>query len=825
MLWPVTNYIRAMKTTFTKIYYTLLLILAGLTATFAQTGQSPATVSGKLVNDQGAIIDYATVSLIKTADSTVVKGALTNDAGVYVFNNIKPGDYRVIATNIGYTKTVSTPFTVTADKNSFALPDLKMGTNVKTLNTVTITSTKPLIERKIDRTVMNVENSPLAAGNTAMEILERAPGVTIDKDDNISLKGKQGVTVMINDKLTYLSPQQLATLLRSTDGTTIQSIEIITNPSAKYDAAGNSGIINIKLKKNKQSGTNGSINAGVGHSKGTRDNLSLNLNHKEGNLNVYGTFSHGDNPSYRVLDLVRKITHKDTITYFTQATQMPQTYHYNNFNVGADLDMTSKNTIGIVVSGNTNKELDLNYNQTKIGAFPGAVDSSLNTNSSIDQTFRNFAVNLNDRLKLDTLGQTISVDLDYSKFNNNSKASYVTNYFLQNGDIQRDPELLRNETPSDIEIHSFKADYAKPLSKTIKLEAGVKFSSVKTDNDLRAEKSIDGVYVNDTTRSNRFIYTEKIDAGYLNLNKEYKTGSVQVGLRAEYTKSNGNLVGSTPVDRSYLNFFPSLFINQTLSKTSELNFSYSRRIDRPNYGELNPFVYYLDPYTFNKGNAFLKPQYTNNFELGYVYNKTIDISFGYSRTSDAITEIILTQGNKSFQTNLNLATQTGYNINVYSPYTITNWWTGNVNFNGFYMGFKSNDVNGGNINNGRKAFVLKSTQNLLFAGFKGEVSGNYRSALTYGIYDIHARYNIDAAVSRSFSNNKFNIKFGVDDVFNMQRNDIDSRELGNDFSIRQKRDSRLYKLNITYNFGSAQIKKREHRTGAEDENNRVSGGN
>ncbi|TSJ43273.1 TonB-dependent receptor [Mucilaginibacter corticis] len=811
-----------MKTIFTKIYYTASLLFIGLSSTFAQ---SQATINGKLLNEQGAIVDYASVSLLKAKDSTIVKGTLTNDNGAYVFDNIKPGSYIIKATNVGYATTTSAVFSVSGDKNSFSVPDLKMQISSKTLNTVTITSTRPLIERKIDRTVMNVENSPLAAGNTAMEILERAPGVTIDKDDNISLKGKQGVTVMINDKLTYLSAQQLATLLRSTDGSTIQSIEVITNPSAKYDAAGNSGIINIKLKKNKQSGTNGSITAGVGRSKGTRDNMSLNLNHKEGNLNVFGSFSHGDNPSYRVMDLLRKITQGDTTTYFTQATQMPQTYHYTNFNVGADLDMTSKNTLGIVINGNTNKEFDRNYNQTRIGLFPGAVDSSLNTNSNIDQTFRNFAVNLNDRLKLDTSGQTISVDLDYSKFNNNSKANYVTNYFLPNGDMQHDPELLRNETPSDIEIHSFKADYAKPLSKTIKLEAGVKFSSVKTDNDLRAEKAINGVYVNDTTRSNRFIYTEKIDAGYLNLNKEYKTGSVQVGLRAEYTQSNGNLVGSTPVDRSYLNFFPSLFVNQTLSKTSELNFSYSRRIDRPSYGELNPFVYYLDPYTFNKGNAFLKPQYTNNFELGYVYNKTIDISFGYSRTSDAITEIILTQGDKSFQTNLNLATQTNYNLNIYTPYTITNWWTGNVNFNGFYMGFKSSDVNGGNINNGRKAFVLKSTQNLLFAGFKGEVSGNYRSALTYGIYDIHARYNVDAAISRSFTNNKFNVKFGVDDVFNLLRNNIDSHELGNDFSIRQKRDTRLYKLNITYNFGSAQIKKREHRAGAEDENNRVGGGN
>jgi iron complex outermembrane receptor protein len=810
-----------MKTLFTKIYYTASLLFIGLSAAFAQ---SPATINGKLLNDQGAIVDYASVSLLKAKDSTVVKGTLTNDKGAYVFDNIKPGDYIIKATNVGYTKAASAVFSVSAGKNNLTVPDIKMQANAKALNTVNIVSTKPLIERKIDRTVMNVENSLLAAGNTAMEILERAPGVTIDKDDNISIKGKQGVTVMINDKLTYLSSTQLATLLRSTDGTTIQSIEIITNPSAKYDAAGNSGIINIKLKKNKQSGTNGSLTIGAGRSKDLRDNESLNINHKEGNLNVFGSFSRGDINRFRTFDIQRKIVNSTTSgTYFMQNTTMNQLNKYNNYNIGADLDISTKNTVGFVLNGYSDPNSENDYSHTLIGSQPGKVDSSLYSSSLNRQTSKNFAINFNDRLKIDTLGQTLSVDLDYSKFNNTNNSDLNTNYFLPDGSVQHAPQLLRNESPSVIEIYSGKIDYAKPLSKTIKLEAGAKFSSVKTDNDLRAQISHGGAYVNDSTRSNRFIYTEKIDAGYLNLNKQYKTASIQVGLRAEYTRSNGNLIGSAPVDRSYLNLFPSVFINKTLSTKDEINFSYSRRIDRPSYGNLNPFVYYLDPYTFQQGNAFLKPQYTNNFEIGYVYNKTIDVTLGYSKTTDVITEILLTQGNKTFQTNLNLATQNNYNINIYSPYTIANWWTGSFNLNGFYLGFKSPNVNGGSIDNGQAAFVLKTTQNLLFASFKGEISGDYRSALAYGIYNIYARYSVNAAVGRTFANKKINVKVGLDDVFNTLRNDISSDKLGNDFTIKQKRDTRLFRVNVTYNFGNSKIKKRDHRTGAEDENSRAGG--
>jgi iron complex outermembrane receptor protein len=814
-----------MKTTIRKIYFSLFLILLGAGIAHAQSGQG-GHVSGTLLDEQGKPMPFASASLLNAKDSTLAVGSMSNDAGVYSFDHVKNGQYIVKVSVVGYEKVSTKPLSVNQGSENVTVPTIKLQLSSKTLGTVTVTATKALIEQKADKVVVNVAGSVLAAGNSAMDILERAPGVSVDKDDNISLKGKQGVTVMINDKLTYLTSAQLATLLRSTDGNTIQSIELISNPSAKYDASGNSGIINIKLKKNRQVGTNGSVTVGAGWGRYGKDNETFQLNHKQGKLNLFGTFSHNDNERYEDIGIKRIVTDTNQ-TFFNQRSYMVETHHNNSYRLGADYDLSDKNTIGFVVSGYFNGELDRNTNGTLIGPNFTQVDSSLNTKGIFNQTYHNFALNVNDTWKLDTAGQQLTIDLDYSKFKNNSDNSYVTDFFLANGSPQHPEAFLGNITPSVIDIHVGKADYTLPINKNLKMEAGVKYSDVKTDNDLQQATVENGQYLN----VNHFIYDEKVSAGYINFNKSYKNTTVQAGLRAEYTSSTatGDSLNVTQVvPRSYLDLFPSVFINHTLNDKNEIGISYSRRIDRPQYDNLNPFVYHLDPYTYQKGNPYLKPQYTNNFELNYTYNKSINVSLGYSRTTDVIAELPGADPKTKigFVTSQNLQTQNSYNLNVYAPYTITKWWEGNINVTGFYLGFKSNGLEGADLDRGQAAYNIRATETLTpIAGFKFEFTGNYQSALTYALFDVKPQYSIDGGVSHSFANKKANIKFAVNDIFNMRRNDVTSNYQAVDFDIRQKRETRVARLTLTYNFGNTKIKMRKHQDAAEDESGRVKGNN
>lgn len=804
-----------------SLFMALLLATTGFASTHAKQG----SISGIIVDDQNKPVDYVTVGLFKTSDSSLVKTALTTPEGKYEFVNIATGSYFIKATMMGYETYKSKPINLIATEPNLKLPNIKLISTSKTLNAVHISATKPLIERKTDKLVMNVENSTILVGSTALEVLQKAPGVTVDQNDNIAMQGKQGVLILLDGKQTYMSSADVANLLRNLQSSQLESIELITNPSSKYEASGNAGIINIKTKKNKNGGTNGSLNLVAGYGNNFRGSTGLNLNHRTQNVNIFGNYNYANTGRDNRLEIDR-IANGTPDTYFSQVGDSFRRMRNNNFKVGADIFIDKKNTIGFLVNGYFNNATEETLNNTKIGPSFQVLDSALIATSLQKNKYNNLSYNLNYKSVLDTAGSEISVDLDYSRFNGNDNATYNNQFLYPNGTPVRPLISTRNGAPSQIDIKAFKVDYNVSLSKSVKLEAGLKSSWVKTDNNLIAELFSSDVWQNDPRRSNQFIYDENVNAAYTNINKQFKTTSVQLGLRMEQTNSKGNLITTNNiVKRSYWDFFPTFFLQQQLNKNNQLGLSYSRRIDRPSYDALNPFVYYLDQYTYNKGNPFLNPQYTNSFELSYTFMQKYLLSINYSRTNDAITEVILPdEAQKAlYQTNTNLASNVSYSANLNIPVTIGKWWQMNNNLNVFHLSFKSPDLGGELLETGRTSFQFRSQHTFTIkAGLTAEVSGNYESPLEYGVLSIGARYGVDMGISKSLLNNKATLKLAVSDIFNISDTEIESAFPGLSYALYQKNESRIARLSFSYRFGKNEIKPARRRsTGTEAEQGRM----
>lgn len=809
-------------------FYTLKNLILVITLLSSQVlmaqNEKAVTVSGTVKDNLQKPLDYVIMSLLLAKDSSLIKTAVTDAEGKYSFNKVANETYLVSARFFGFKDAYSKQFEV--KNQNLENPVFAMVLESRSLNEVTVTTKKPLIERKVDRLVLNVESSTLAAGSTALEVLQRAPGVTVDQNDNIAMQGKQGVNVMLDGKMTYMSNADVVNMLKNMQSNEIESIELITNPSSKYDASGNAGIINIKRKKGKGLGTNGSATAGMGYGQNFRGNGGLNLNHRSKDMNVFGSYNYNFNNRDQVLDINRVTTNIGGKTYFTQLANIRNSNQNNSLKTGVDILLNKKSTLGFLVNSYISGGNDRNNNKTLVGSSLNNADSTISVLNKTDKFYRNYSLNTNYKVSIDSLGQEFSFDADYSNFYGKDDNNYDNFFFKADGSNLKSPWFFRNLTPSKIKISALKVDYAKPLGKISKLEIGLKSSWVTTDNDFQFTQLNNSEWQNDPAKSNHFIYDENVNAAYVSFSTEVKKTNIQLGLRAEQTNSKGDLITTNKVvKRNYINFFPTAFLTRSFGKNHSVSLSYSRRIDRPDYDALNPFEFYLDQFTFQRGNPFLNPQLTNSYELAYTLKQQYNLSINYSLTNDVITDVLLPDNAKKalFQTKKNLDKQINYGFNLNVPITIAKWWNSSNNIGGFYLGFRSNDLQGQNIKSGKNVLQMNSQHNFTIAKtLSAELSGNYTSPMEYGIIKINSQYSVDAGLSKSFMNKKLSAKFAISDVFNTRNQKIESAYPGLDFHLTQKNETRIAKISLSYKFGNNDIKPARRRaTGLESEQSRL----
>jgi hypothetical protein len=810
----------------------LLLTIISLKA----SAQSDARIAGRVSDAKGQPIEAATITLLQARDSARIKATVTDKTGHFRIDHLPAGAYLVLTSSVGFAPVYSAPFElgVTGTRN---LPPIVLTGASTSLQAFAVVAKKPFIEQKADRMVVNVDASPSNAGTTAMDVLEKSPGITLDKDDNVSLKGKQGVTIMIDNKPTYLQASQLASYLRSLPASAIDQIEIMTNPSAKYDAAGNSGIINIKTKKNKLRGFNGNANLTWSQGVYPKPTGSVNLNYRDGRANYFLNASYAHWEGFHDLTIGRKYLDADSKTInsiFQQQTNIHFTNPELNLKFGMDYSLTPKTTIGFVVSGFRNKEDDRNQSHIQLLNPHYTVDSIVNSPSTSNTTWKNGSVNLNFRRTYDSAGRELTADLDYVRYSNMGD-QYFDNLTYSPDMTLLNESILTGHLPSAINIYTFKTDYTRPLAHGYKLETGLKLSYVNTDNSANYYDLVNNTEQVDTTKTNHFLYRENINAGYVNMTKTFKKLTVQLGVRAENTNYSGHQLGNgisvinrdSSFSRSYVNLFPTAFFSYAVNDNNQLTLNYGRRIDRPAYQDLNPFLFFLDQYTYQAGNPWLQPQYTQNVELSHTYHHLLTTTLNYSYTKNFFSETFEQSGQATIVRNGNIGSRQNAGIAVSAQLSVAKWWTAilysDLNYNRF-----SGMLYGENINVDATTLLLNvNNQFSLPNGWGGEISGFYRTKGVEGQVVIEAFGQASAAVSKKILHDKASLKLAMRDIFytNHPQGYLNFQQT--EATFRNSRDSRQVALTFSWNFGKPMkgISSR-HNNGAGDEESRVkSGGN
>lgn len=807
-----------------KLLFSLALFFFFLEKNNAQS----LNLIGKIFDQEKKSIDAAVVALMKGKDSTLVKTVLTEANGAFEFSDLKPNNYFLVVTNLGYKKYKSTVFDL---QKSLELPNILLEIEVNGLQEVTVSSKTPFIERKIDRTVVNVDAMIANAGSNALEVLEKSPGVMLD-DNGIRLKGKAGVQIFIDDKPTYLSGEALNNYLKSLPASALKQIELMTNPPAKYEAAGNAGVINIKLKRDKNKGLFGNVSLNYGQGRYARSNNSLNMNYNTKKWSFFSNFNVRFSESYQDLNINRTYQNSDLSvkSYFNQNSYIKKSGISLMGKIGLDYYLSEKTTLGVVVNGLSNPNSKKTNNTAQVLDNQQFLAKKVLANNTDNGTFDNLAYNLNLRHQFDSTGQSLTVDADYVSYLSDADQKYLNSAFLPNGNLDFEDQL-NGSLPSSISIYALKTDYSKPLKNDAKFEAGLKTAFTKTDNVADYKTIENGTTSVNYDLTNHFLYDELINAAYLNYSQNIKRIEFQAGLRLENTILKGNQLGNgisqpSKFDNDYTQLFPTFYLAYKLDSAGnqQIGFNYGRRIERPSFQFLNPFISPLDKFTFYSGNPFLRPTFSNNLTFSYNYGQGFSSNLNYSYTTDAINETLEIDANGIYFSRPNNIGRTEV---ISMDFTFA-FPIGKKISSNFYLELGRNkyvsklyteDLNSsGNYatGNGNIGFQLKK-------GWAAEISGSYQTDFTYGQLVIKGFGLMNVSASKKIWNNKGSLKFTMNDIFHTR---IGSGVINNlrltKADWNSTLDTRVAVLNFSYNFGKATKGRTKHQgSGSDSEKQRV----
>ena len=812
-----------LKTPFISIFILISTAHIAFSQNFAQ-------IKGITKNTNNEVVVGATVILTKAKNGVILKSAITDADGQFELEQLKFDTCKLSVTFIGLEKYTSETLILSAENAQIDLGIIKLAPSSTELKTATVTAQKAFVVQKIDRTVVTPDALISNAGTTSLEVLEKSPGVTVDMNGNISLKGKSGVMVFIDDKPSHLAAADLANYLRSIPSANIEIIEIMTNPPAKYDAAGNAGIINIKMKKSVAKGFNGGINLAYGQGRHSRTNNSVSFNYRINKVNFFSNLSVNQNNSYQDLTIERRYFNATgaPLSTFTQNSLIEPKAGSQNLKLGLDFYANKNTTWGIVLSGFRNPMTRGVTNNAVVTDGKNAVTGLVEATNPIDALLQNGSINVNVTHKIGTKGKEITANIDNIAYNSRIEQT-LTNRLLQPDRTFISQTVLASALPSTINIKAAKIDYAQPLSNGAKFEAGAKLSLVNTSNIA------DFFDINGANRtpnyefSNNFKYDENINAAYLNYSKDLKKISVQAGLRFENTNIKGNQLGNVVVKdssftRQYSNLFPTFYLQYRPDSLNKhvWGLSVGRRIDRPNYKDMNPFTYPMDRFTYYGGNPFLLPTFSYNVELSHTFRSFLTTTLQFSQADNVINETNEQRGNIYYSRPGNFAKQIAYGVSVSGAYPIKKWWTLQL-YSAFMNNTFKSQVYTETLDDSRWYWVFMPTNQFVINKlWNAELSGSYQTKVLSGQFIVYPIGQIRAGISRKIMKEKATLKLNVSDIFYTNQIKGDIRNIANAsanwFSYL---DTRVATLAFSYRFSKGQNLKVRQSGGSESEQKRV----
>ena len=776
--------------------------------------------SGRVIGSDSIPLEFATIAILKSSDSTLIGSCYTDAKGSYTISTIIPGNYILKTFLIGYSDNF---FKIEIKEHDYKMPDIILKISELNLNEITINAIKKRIEFKNGNLVFNTEDNSLLAGNSVYEALKKIPTIYIDNNQDISIQGTPGAKVYIDGRLQQLSSSQVILLLKAMNINIVSKIEILKNPPSKYDASGTAGIINIVTKDAVITGLNGNVNLNTSQGFYNWGGLGLALNYKARKFSFFSSADISNVVTGEWNKLGRTITDNDTTTTLSQSRVSKATSLGYMYRVGLDYYLTKNTIIGVLLEG---EQGFYNDSWTTKNIVSGNTDLKYNlllnkVYNPLDWKNNNYNINMETRL--DTLGSMISFSSDYNKSLSSFKSNIINDFYDNNFQKVAKSNNYRNEGISFLNLYSGKIDFRKMMKYEIVTEIGAKASYLETNKDFLFERQDNNSleFYKDLNLSNQFKYQEKIFAGYINFEKQIKKISFQLGLRGEQTYIYGNnSTSNIQFSRNYFNIYPNVTLGYKHSDNHEYNINYNKRIDRPDYEDLNPFLYYWDQYTSFQGNQLLMPQYSNRFDFSYTYKGIYSNSLTYSKVKDKISSLtIQNDSTKEFLVKkLNLNYLEKYSYSSFLQLSPKSWYDlsasivvfyTNYNMTNLGIGFRNNQITFlGNINN---EFLIKKFGKL-------QAGIGYRGPQANGIISEKSIFTFNIGINKQFMKDKLDVNISIDDVFWSEIERTYTRYSNQNWDYIGKSDSRRFKISLLYNFGKSKITEREVNSNSEEKN-------